>query len=300
MRSNRKLLGRRRQVFAQGKPTEPKAQGLPSLLPPFKNLLGETVETNQTSASSLEKIDKSADINADNSSILDNTIVESEDSQKDQKEDKKKKPTKKKHNTWWIKAGIISLCTGAFFSYLSELTAESNIVVTILVLALLIFASILADAIGTAVTSCDTTPFIAMASRKIYGAKTAISLSKHSDIVSSICNDIIGDIFGIISGSCSAAVVVKIVATMDSDDWKKWIAIIISAVVSAIMIGGKAFMKNIAIKNSKEFVMFIARILAIFSKEERANRKRAQKKKKQEKAQAKLKEEATKKDDNKA
>ncbi len=243
----------------------------------------------QTENSNICEDDKSAP-NADNCDVLDGDVqAEHAEHQKDSKDDKKKKQIKKKRNTWWIKATVISLGTGAFFSFLSELTAESNIVVTVLVLALLIFASILADAIGTAVTSCDTTPFIAMASRKIYGAKTAISLSKHSDIVSSICNDIIGDIFGIISGSCSAAVVVKIVATMDNGDWQKWIAIIISAIVSAIMIGGKAFMKNIAIKNSKEFVMFIARMLAIFSKEERLNRKRALKKKKQEKTLSRLK-----------
>ncbi len=246
------------------------------------------MDKKQTEKCNLKDLDKSA--TADDRSILDeNAQIEQDSTSKEQRDEKKKKQLKKKRNTWWIKATVISLVTAAFFSFLSELTAESNIVVTVLVLALLIFASILFDAIGTAVTSCDTTPFIAMASRKIYGAKTAISLSKHSDIVSSICNDIIGDIFGIISGSCSAAVVIKIVATMDNGDWQKWIAIIISAVVSAIMIGGKAFMKNIAISNSKEFVMFIARILAIFSKEERANRKRALKKKKQDKEQAKLK-----------
>ena len=51
-------------------------------------------------------------------------------------------------------------------------------------------------------------------------------------------------------------------------------SIAVSALVSAITIGGKAFMKKIAIDNSKDFVMFVARILAIFSKEERKIRKK--------------------------
>jgi len=45
-----------------------------------------------------------------------------------------------------------------------------------------------------------------------------------------------------------------------------------------LTIGGKAFLKNIAIKNSKEFIMFIARILAMFNPEER-RRKKSQKEK---------------------
>ncbi len=196
---------------------------------------------------------------------------------KKQEDDKKKKP-RKKHNVWWIKATIISLVLAAFFSFLSELTASAEqIVVIILLLVFLIFASILFDAIGVAVTSCDITPITSMASRKIYGAKTALWLVKNSGTVSSICNDVIGDIFGIISGACSAAIVIKIVTTV-GEDWQKWLSIVISAVVSAFTIGGKAFMKNIAISNSRDFVMFVARILAVFNKNERKIRKKNSKK----------------------
>ncbi len=192
----------------------------------------------------------------------------------DAHEDKKKKNPKKKRNIWWIKAGVISLVLGAFFSYISQLTASAEqMVVIILLLGFLILASILFDAIGVAVTSCDSTPIISMASRKVYGAKTALWLVKNSGTVSSICNDIIGDIFGIISGACSAAIVVKIVSKLDSS-WEIWLSIIISAIVSALTIGGKAFMKNVAINNSKDFVMFVARLIAPFSKDERKIRKK--------------------------
>lgn len=193
----------------------------------------------------------------------------------DSQNDSKKKKSKKKYNSWWIKAAIISFILAAFFSFLSELTASAEqIVIILLLLAFLILASILFDAIGVAVTSCDVTPIISMASRKVHGAKTAMWLVKNSGTVSSICNDVIGDIFGIISGACSAAVVVKIVLVA-GEGWQRWLTIIISAVVSALTIGGKAFMKNIAISNSKDFVMFVARLLAIFNKEERKIRKKA-------------------------
>lgn len=198
---------------------------------------------------------------------------------------KRKKTVKKKRNLWWLKAAVISFVLAGFFSFLSELTASADqIVVIILLLAFLILASILFDAIGVAVTSCDVPPIASMASRKVYGAKTALWLVKNSGTVSSICNDVIGDIFGIISGACSAAVVVKIAMTV-GESWQRWLTIIISAVVSALTIGGKAFMKNIAINNSKDFVMFVARVISVFNKDERKIRKKNSAQKKSAKAE---------------
>lgn len=201
---------------------------------------------------------------------------------KSQKDDKKKKSSKKKRNVWWIKATVISLVLSAFFSYLSEIVSNAEqIVVVIVLLAFLILSGILFDAIGVAVTSCDTTPIISMASRKVYGAKTALWLTKNSDTVSSVCNDIVGDIFSIISGACSAALVVKITMSLQQT-WQIVLSIAVSAIVSAMTIGGKAFMKKIAISNSKDFVMFVARVLAIFNKEERKIRKKQKEAKTQE------------------
>lgn len=201
---------------------------------------------------------------------------------KSQKDDKKKKSFKKKRNVWWIKATVISLVLSAFFSYLSEIVSNAEqIVVVIVLLAFLILSGILFDAIGVAVTSCDTTPIISMASRKVYGAKTALWLTKNSDTVSSVCNDIVGDIFSIISGACSAALVVKITMSLQQT-WQIVLSIAVSAIVSAMTIGGKAFMKKIAISNSKDFVMFVARVLAIFNKDERKIRKKQKEAKTQE------------------
>lgn len=201
---------------------------------------------------------------------------------KSQKDDKKKKSSKKKRNVWWIKATVISLVLSAFFSYLSEIVSNAEqIVVVIILLAFLILSGILFDAIGVAVTSCDTTPIISMASRKVYGAKTALWLTKNSDTVSSVCNDIVGDIFSIISGACSAALVVKITMSLQQT-WQIVLSIAVSAIVSAMTIGGKAFMKKIAISNSKDFVMFVARVLAIFNKDERKIRKNQKEAKTQE------------------
>ena len=181
---------------------------------------------------------------------------------------------KKKRNYWALKITVVSLVLSAFISFLTELTSSAeNIIVTVILLLFLIMASILFDGIGVAVTSCDITPIVSMASKKEYGAKTAMWLVKNNEKVSNVCNDVIGDIFGIISGACGAAIAIKIV-TLTDDKYQQWIAIAVSAVVSALTIGGKAFLKNI------EFVMFVARIIGIFHPEERRRKKKEAEKKK--------------------
>ena len=198
--------------------------------------------------------------------------------QSHQSEKKQKKQPKKKRNLWSVKITVVSFFVSAFISFISELTASSeHIIVTILLLLFLTLCNILFDGIGVASTSCDLTPFVSMASRKVYGAKTALWIVKNNEKVSNVCSDVVGDIFGIVSGACAAAITLKIVLGME-ELWQKLITVSISGVVSALTIGGKAFLKNIAIKNSKEFIMFIARILAVFNPEER-RRKKSQKEK---------------------
>lgn len=224
-------------------------------------------EKNDSSAADAQK-------NVSIEKVSSNVATQKQKCAKDQDADKKKKPVKKKRNLWWIKATIISLVLSAFFSYISNLVENADqLIIVIVLLAFLIISGIVFDAIGVAVTSCDVTPIISMASRKVYGAKTALNLVKNSDTVSSVCNDIIGDIFSIISGACSAALVVKITMQL-TETWQIVLSIAVSAIVSALTIGGKAFMKRIAISNSKDFVMFVARVIAIFSKDERKIRQK--------------------------
>lgn len=208
------------------------------------------------------------------------------DGNSEQKDGKEKKKPRKKRNLWAVKITVVTLFLSAFISFLTEITSSAdNIIVTVILLLFLITASILFDGIGVAVTSCDITPIVSMASKKVYGAKTAMWLVKNNEKVANVCNDVIGDIFGIISGACGAAIVVKLVTILD-ESWQRWLTIAMSSVISALTIGGKAFLKNIAISNSKEFVMFVARIIGVFHPEERKRKKKqAEKKKKYESAE---------------
>lgn len=179
-------------------------------------------------------------------------------------EKKPKKAHKKlsKGTIWTIKITIITLCLAFVVSFATEITSsKSNVIISILLLCLLIVIAIIFDAIGVAVTSCDLSPLLAMAARKVNGAAVAVKLVKNAEKVSNICNDVVGDMAGIISGTCAAAIVIKFAANNPN---MYLFNILMSSIVSAVTVGGKAFFKSIAIKNSKEMVLFAGRILGIF------------------------------------
>ena len=166
----------------------------------------------------------------------------------------------------------------AFFSFVAEMTETAgNIIVTVLLLLFLIVGSIVFDGIGVAAASCDVAPLTAMASKKIKGSKTAIKLVNNADIVSNVCNDVIGDIFGILSGACTVVIAAKITLDMPTVQGKI-LTIAISAIVSALIVGGKAALKNYAINKSKELVMMTAKIIAVFVPEDGDRKKKKRKK----------------------
>ena len=171
---------------------------------------------------------------------------------------------KKKNNTkWLITITILAFFISFIFSLISEITlSKVNLIIGIIILILFIGIGIVFDMIGVAVTSTTEGPLHAMSSKKIKGAKTAVSFKKNADKVSSFCNDVIGDICGIISGSAG----VTITATL-SDMYNLnifWVGLVITSVIAALTIGGKAVCKGIAMKNSNEIVYFTAKIISIF------------------------------------
>ena len=165
---------------------------------------------------------------------------------------------------WTIKITVTTLFLSVFVSFITELTSsKSNVVVSILMLLLLILISIVFDTIGVAATSCDVAPLLIMSNKKVKGATQAVILVKNAEKVSNICADVIGDMCGIISGSCSAAIVIMFAVNSPND---YWFSIITSGIVASLTVGGKAFFKKIAIKKSKEVMLFTGRVLSLLLK----------------------------------
>lgn len=243
------------------------AQGLPNLLPPFQPFfrsvsVKQHLQPKSNRTSELAESDSPAKISPNDSSA---NVAEEGDANrksKDSVEKSQKKPKLSKSAKWTIKITIISFVLSIVFSFISEITSDkAHISIAFILLILLIVISIIADAVGVATTSCDLAPLLAMASRKVRGSKNAIILVKNAERVSNICCDVIGDICGIVSGACTVAIVLKLFADGATN---YWVTIIFSSVVAALTVGGKAVMKGVAVKNSKELVMFTARLIGIF------------------------------------
>ena len=112
--------------------------------------------------------------------------------------------------------------------------------------------------IGVAVLSCEESSFHAKASRKIKGSRECIKLIKNSNRTSSICNDVIGDICGIVSGTLTATIVISLLDT-------PLMAVMLTAVVSSLTVGGKAIGKKVAIKRCEDITFFVGKLLSLFS-----------------------------------
>ena len=83
-----------------------------------------------------------------------------------------KKSPKNKAKFWVVKITVITFFLSALFSLISGFaTDNSNLIVVIFAVLLLIIISILFDGIAVSVTACDPAPLLAMAARKVPGSK---------------------------------------------------------------------------------------------------------------------------------
>ncbi|MBN2073676.1 MAG: hypothetical protein JW770_07015, partial [Actinobacteria bacterium] len=131
---------------------------------------------------------------------------------------------------------------------------KTNIIITLIILAIIISIGVLFDIIGVAVTACTVVPLNSMAAKKIRGAAEAIRLLKNADRVSNFCNDVIGDICGIVSGAIGATLVFRILL-INPDLESALLGAAIAGFISSLTIGGKAIGKNMAIKNCESIVL---------------------------------------------
>ena len=188
----------------------------------------------------------------------------------------KKEKARQSKQKWILTVVCLSFGLSVVMSFVTSLFVESaGLLVALLSLIALVMIGIITDVIGTAVTSADEQPFIAMASKRILGAMQALQLIRKAERVSSILNDVVGDIVGIISGSAGSVIAVYLVSL----GLKSAIAsMLITAFTSAFMIGGKAYGKGLAIANSDRIVLTVGRVMAVFEKKGKPKQKKKMRK----------------------
>jgi len=177
----------------------------------------------------------------------------------------KNKKNKNKESNW-----ILIITFSAFFiSMIFNLGAQSvlekvNVIVGIIIILLFILIGVIFDIIGVAVQSSDTVPFHSMASKKIKTAKTAKKMLENSAKVSSFCNDVIGDICGIISGGAATVVSLSIAVKLNVDPTIP--TLLVTSLVAALTIGGKAIGKGIAVNKSEYIITKVTKVMEYFKK----------------------------------
>jgi len=166
-----------------------------------------------------------------------------------------------------IFVGFLSFFFAAFFFLISQvLTVTINsLTFSFLLLISIILFGISADIIGTSVTAANEAPLHAKAAKKVAGAKEGVFLIRNADRVANITNDVIGDIAGTLSGALGIALALQIFNLM-KDLNQFFLNMIITALIAAFTVGGKAYGKKIALSNANEVIFIVGKIMTVFNK----------------------------------
>lgn len=174
----------------------------------------------------------------------------------------KKKDNKKERLKWVFTIVPVTFVISAVMQMvLSGLMNKVNLIMAFIILSIFVAIGVLFDIIGVAVTSATETPFHSLSSQKVRGAKEAVRLIRNADKVGSFCNDVIGDIVGIISGSATTAIVIMLLSIGYLKN-EFALTTVLTAIVAAVTIGGKALGKSVAINRSNDIVFLVGKLVS--------------------------------------
>ncbi len=173
------------------------------------------------------------------------------------------------------RANFIAALWVAFFTFFIALlvsvgsqaliTAINHVGVAVTLLFFIIALGVFFDIIGTAAAAATLPPFNAKAARKVAGASHAVRITKNASIVANYCNDVIGDIAGTLSGAIGAAIVFQVNKSFSVPDTVLTGAVMTS-LIAALTVGGKAIGKTIAIENANTIIFRVALVMAWWEK----------------------------------
>src|SRR5699024_6630319 len=164
-----------------------------------------------------------------------------------------------------ITIAVITFVLAAIFSVISSSILGKVVwLIGLLVVLIIVLIGVLFDMVGIASTSVTEAPFHAMAAEKITGAKEAVAIIRNADKFASFCNDVIGDISGIVSGTATALVVLQITNLLGESDGSPLeitLSVLLTSIVAALTVGGKALGKYIAINSSTKIIHFAGKVV---------------------------------------
>jgi hypothetical protein len=167
---------------------------------------------------------------------------------------------------WALHVFLLTLLLSGGMTFASASTMDvAPLWAALIVLVVLIGLGVFSDMLGVAITSADRAPFVAMASKRVKGAKMSLHILQNAERYASICNDVIGDICGIVSGSAGAAIAGLLAMRNGLLTSVLWV-VVTSAGISALTVSLKAIGKTIAMNNNRRLVHMMGSFFSFFSR----------------------------------
>ncbi len=163
-----------------------------------------------------------------------------------------------------VSFGSFVLAT-SFFSF-SNIIAQKmqSLAISIIFIIIIILVGIVADILGVSVAAASEAPLHAKAAKKISGSTEGVYLIRNADRVANICADVVGDIAGTVSGALGIALALQIVVIWNNLN-SYTVNMLLTGLIAAATVGGKAISKWIALTYSEEVVFFLGKIIYAFS-----------------------------------
>jgi hypothetical protein len=158
----------------------------------------------------------------------------------------------------WLRRGLgnalLTFILSLILTYLANVILGALVVYfALVVLLLVILLGVGADMVGFAAAAADATPLNAKAANRVLGARQAVRLIKNADQVAVFCSDVMGDISSTLAGAMGAVIVFRLIT--EHHLVSNWYTIIMTALVAAVTVCGKALGKGIALREASE-IMF--------------------------------------------
>ncbi|MBO1004304.1 hypothetical protein ACFSKI_19945 [Pseudogracilibacillus auburnensis] len=166
-------------------------------------------------------------------------------------------------------AVITFVLAAIFSSFSSSILNSVSWIIGLIIVLFIVLIGIVFDMLGIASTAAKEAPLHAMAAEKVVGAREAVKIYKNADKFASFCNDVIGDISGIVSGSALTIVIIEISHILRGTSDPKIqiiLSIVLTSIVAAITVGGKALGKYFAINSSTQIMMIAGKIIFFIEK----------------------------------
>lgn len=159
-----------------------------------------------------------------------------------------------------ISIAVITFVLAAIFSIASNNALNGTTwSIGLIIVLIIVFIGVFFDMMGIAAAAAVETPFHAMAAERVPGAKHAIVIVRNADRFASFCNDVIGDIAGVVSGVAAMIVVIELMNVIQLG--QPVLNTILTSIVAALTVGGKAVGKTLAMSKSTQIILMAGKIL---------------------------------------